>query len=310
MLPPLLQCDAARIDDGASALVEGLSFATEGEHVGLVGTWEPLFAALAGRAQVSSGSVQVHGCQLGQAVARSVVGLALCEPGLPGGWSALDYLEQSARLAGCGAASARAQAREALHQLGLDQLGGRKLAMLAPAERRALLVAHATIGSPPVLALERPLANLDDAWARFTAEVIDRAATGRRLLVSCSAAAPGSPERELLARLDEVLLLRHACLLARGSVEQVLTAGTRYLVVVTRGAAALVQQLGEQGLRVQVLGPAAAPAHLAASSGAQLRTGDAARLLVEVGQAGQTDAIVEAALTAQAPIIELVPLSE
>jgi ABC-type Na+ transport system ATPase subunit NatA len=306
-VPPLLKCQAARIESGGATLLDGLSCETRTDRVGLLGAWEPLFSLLGCRATLSAGELRVHACAADQAVASGVVGLALSEPGLPENWTASEYLEQSARLAGCSRATARSEAREALRRLGLEQLGKRKLGMLAPAERRLLQLAHATLCSPPVLALETPLAKLDDAWAQFTLQVLDRAWAGRRVLVSISAAPGLSTEQALLDRLDEILVLSDSTVLAQGRANEVLSPGPRYLVVVSRGARGLIAELANRGLRAQLLGPADAP-HLAACTGAAIRAGEAARLLVQVPEPGETGAIVEAALVAQAPILELSPL--
>ena len=276
--------------------------------MGLVGGWEPLFSALAREARITAGCITVHGHPAERAVPAGVVGLALNGPGLPTSWTALEYLRQSARLAGVAGRHARAEALAALEQTGTRRLATKKISRLVDAERRVLHVVHAVLGSPPVVAIQTPLAKLEAAAQRYVAEVIERAAAGRCLLVSVPSAPANGPELSLLSGMDELLLLEGGELVAQGSPTQVLAKTPRYLVVVPKRAPQLVAGLQQLGLRVDVVGAGthAGPDPPEAAPHAPIT--EAAHLVVHLGEAAQTDVILDTALAAGAPILQLVPL--
>ncbi len=307
MVPPLLSCDSARIDLSGGLAIDGLGGESVGDSVGLVGPWGPLFSVLARGGRVSAGHIRVGGQEAERAVADGTVGLALHEPGLPKRWSVRQYLQASARLAGLSDRSAEAEVRSALDRCQVSWLAGAKLGDLPPVHRRLVVVLHAILGSPPILALETPLSGLDENAQRQLAEAIGRAAAGRRLLLSVAQAAAGSVERLVLDGLDEVWVLGHGGVLTRGSAADVMGSANRYLVVVTREAQRLVSALTESGARASLSDPGP-PA--AAEPGGQTRADRrAGRLIVELGPEQSTDVIVAAALAADAPVVELLPLS-
>ena len=308
MTVPLLQCDEARVDADGVPVLDGFSFETQGERIGLVGDWAGLFRLLARQAELSSGSLLVHGHPASTAVSNGVVGLSLHDSGSPERWTGLQYLQHSARLAGIGADAAAGEARAVLERVGLLPFGRRKLATLAPVERRALLLTHVALGSPPVIALECPLAGLQPAWAQHLSQLLVRLAPHARWLVSIQDPSPDAPERALLDQLDELLWMRGG-VVRRTAPAHVLDPGAGYSVVVTRQASTLENELQRRGYRVErealsssdCLGPVP-PSD---------PTGpiDAARLSVDVGDDGGSDAIVDAALAVGAPIVELLPRS-
>jgi ABC-type multidrug transport system ATPase subunit len=292
---PLLSCDGARIDSGGVPLLQGLSCVGAGNGLGLVGAWTPLFALLGREAELGAGRIEVDGADARRATALGVVGLARHEPGMPPGWSAARYLTESARLLGLSMRQSRHAAHEALDSLGLAAIGPRSLARLDPVERRALLIAHATLGAPRVLALEAPLDGLDAAAQARLLPLVDRAAAGRRLLWSVAAPAPAGAARGLLDRMDEVLVLEAGSLVAEGPPGHALAPGTRYLVTVARGASELTSQLEARGLGVRAAG--------------EDGPSTAARLIVELRVESTPNDVLSAALELSIPVLELVPLA-
>lgn len=290
---PLLSLERARIDADGAVLLDGLTLRSQGDQLGLVGDWQPLFAVFGGGARVASGSVRVRGLHPLSAVRQAQVGFAPADPPLPEAWTARDYLAQSAELAGLSPRVARAEARWALAELGLAHLELRRLGTLTVAEKRAVVVAHALLARPGVLVLEAPLARLDHRSAEQLDEALMRAANGRSLIASVPLVAPVGAERALLDRLGEVAVLEAGMLVAHGAPESALGSGTRYAVTVTRQGAELASRLGEQGMT------------------AALAPGESgrARLVVELGPGATTDELLDAALAVGAPIIELVPLA-
>jgi hypothetical protein len=157
-----------------------------------------------------------------------------------------------------------------------------------------------------VLALETPLAGLEEASQRLLAEAITRAAS-QRLLVSMGSADTGTVERSLLDGLDEVWVLQQGNVVARGPAAEVLVSSNRYLVVVTRQAHRLVELLQQSGARA-ALTSATTPSPQQPAGWADSGRG-AGRLIVDLGPDQTTDVIADMALAAEAPVIELLPLT-
>jgi ABC-2 type transport system ATP-binding protein len=290
---PLLACDDARIDAGGAPLVEGLSLATRGCRVALVGAWTPLFALVGCEAELAAGRVELAGEPATRAVASGNVGLARAEPPLPPRWSALAFLHQSAWLGGLERRYARDAARSVLQALGLERLAGRALGSLGAHERRAVMIAHAAICAPRGLVLETPLGRLDDAVQGMLRDLVERAAEGRSLIFSVESGLPSAAERALVETADDVLVLEQGRLVAQGEPARALEPGRRYLVSVGRHAERLARALGERDCRVTPAGAAG---------------DDAARFVVDLSPEATPDALLALSLEVDAPLVELVPL--
>jgi ABC-type multidrug transport system ATPase subunit len=301
----LLDCDKARIDRGGAPAFEALTLSADCDRLALIGDWSAFFQLLAARAELVSGSVSVGGRPAESAVRQAAVGLALCDPPLPGSLTALGYLEHSARLLGMPRRSAKAAAVEALERLGVGALAKQQLSDLPRAHRRVALIAHATLGAPAVLALEAPLSELDEPSAGWVHEILWRAASDRRLLLSARQTPALGPERELLDRMDEVIVLESKTVVAQGPPARALSAARRYRVTASRHTSALAARLQERNIVVHVtrddgaleaLGTGAAPAQRAA------------RLIVDLPDGTPPGVVLDAALEVDAPVLELVPL--
>lgn len=290
---PLLACDDARIDAGGAPLVEGLSLATAGRRVALLGAWAPLFALVGREAELGAGRVELAGEPATRAVASGKVGLARSAPPLPPRWSAFSFLQQSARLLGFDPRRARDAARAALEALGLGRLEGRALGGLGALERRAVLIAHAALGGPEALALEAPLGALDDAAQSALRDLVERVAERRALIFSVESTLPSAAQRALIETADDVLVLEQGSLVAQGAPARALEPSRRYLVSVGRHAARWVEVLGERGCRTTPAGAA---------------SDDAARFVVDLAPSVTTDALLALSLELEAPLVELVPL--
>ena len=292
----LVAADNARIDSDGATLVEGLTFSTQGERVLLVGEWGPMIDLFAARAKVHSGSVRVVGLDVPTAVARGKVGLALSDPPLPPRWKAAEYLAASGRLAGAKRRDAALDAMGTLDRLGLSSLGSRKLATLSAIERRALMIAHASLGAPEVLVLDHPLTGLDDAAVSYLHALLDHCLEGRRWIAWTASLSTSSGTRRLVDRADEIVALESSTVVAQGAPADVLRTGSRYAVTVSRKAPDLVRVLSDLGVHVEV-------------TRTDPRHEGAARLIVELGDDKTTDVVLDAALAAEAPVVELCPVS-
>lgn len=302
MSDPLLFAEAARIDADGAPLLEATSFGAHGPRVVLVGDFHPLFLLLAGKARLAAGRVQILGHPAERAAADGIVGLALAEATLPPRFEAGQYLTESAALLGIGRGVAKSAARAALTKLHQEHLWNRRIETLTLAEQRAVTIAHAGLGAPPVLALETPFEGIHDERAlSWLAELLAVATHGHALLVSMTSLPHSGPERALADQADTVLQLRGGALVTADAG----TAAGRYTVTVLENADEFCAQLTAAGARVTPsgtgLGPAA-PAAAAVAEGAQ-------RLLVELPSTGSTQLILAAADDADAPLLELIPVT-
>lgn len=297
---PTLEADAARIELAGHTLLGNLSARSSAERLALLGDWSALFRLLAGEAELSAGKLALAGEPAPLGVQRGRIGLMRLDPMLPAAWSGEQLLAGSAELAGMTQRAARRAAFVALEHLGLAALAGRRLGHLQVAERRSLLIAHATLTDPALLCLEQPLAGLDTSAQQLVLAVIGRALTGRRLLVSLADPQLNPGEQELLARSDERLRLAAGVVLGE---EARAAPGARVTATVCRNHQAFEGALASRGLRAH-------PTHEAALLGALTspRAGPAWRYLVELTDPS-TAGILDAALETDAGLIELVPAS-
>jgi ABC-type multidrug transport system ATPase subunit len=276
-------------------------FEAHGSLLVLVGGWGPLFDLIAGSSSLVGGRLSLAGRPAEGAAARGDVGLARRDAPLPPSWSAHEVLTASAELLGDSRRQASARARQLMGELGLEGLAGKRPVALRPAERRALAVAAAVLGAPPVLALEEPFAGLEPSGQAYVDAVIGRALRGRAGLVSI-AELPGSPSEDALAaRSDELSFVSAHRLVARGSYRELSSRAKSYRLVVQgrvdQGRAgqdtvdALLARLGEAGYEVR-----------------RMSTADATTLWLTDRAGLGTVPVFRAALEAEAPILELVPL--
>jgi ABC-2 type transport system ATP-binding protein len=291
---PLLEALDPRFSGAELALG---SFGARGSLLVLVGAWAPLFELIAGSRSLAGGRLELAGRPAESAAARGDVGLARRDAPLPPTWSAHDVLTASAELLGDSRRQASARARQLMGELGLEGLAGKRPAVLRPAEWRALGVAAAALGSPPVLAIEEPFAGLEPSGQVYLDAVIGRALRGRAGLVSVGEL-PGSPSEDALAaRSDELLFVSGQRLVARGSYRELSSRAKSYRLVVQHSADqhrvdALLARLGEAGYEVR-----------------RMSTADATTLWLADRAGLGTVPVFRAALAAEAPILELVPLA-
>jgi ABC-type multidrug transport system ATPase subunit len=284
----LLVAEEPRLSEGGLELGR---CAVSGPHVVLVGAWSPLFELFAGRRRLEGGALRVAGTPAEAAAARGVLGLMLRDAPLPPTWSLRQVVVSSALLAGVTGRQAVARAQQVLSQLELVPLAGTPLVRLRPGERRAAGVAAALVADAAVLALEEPFFELEPSDQEWLARVIERAIAGRAALISLPAL-PGSPsEGALAARGSELLFLSGRRLAARGTYRELSQGARSYRVIVQRSVDALLSRLGEAGYEVR-----------------RMLAADVTTLLVTDTHGAGTVPLFEAALAADAPIIELAAL--
>jgi ABC-type multidrug transport system ATPase subunit len=286
--PPLLESVDPQLEGTALALGQ---LSASGPLLVLVGAWGPLFDLIAGTRRLRGGRLLLAGVPAEGAAADASVGLARRDAPLPPTWTATEVLVASAELIGQSRRRAGELARQAIGELGLEAIAGKRLSRSSPAERRAVSIAAATLGAPRVLALEEPFADLEPSGQAYVEALIARAVTGRPAIVSVPEL-PGSPSAEALAaRSQELLFLSGQRWVARGSYRDLSSRARSYRVVVTRSVDALLSGLVEAGYEVR-----------------PMLTRDVTTLwLTDVTGIG-TVPLFRAALAADAPVVELVAL--
>lgn len=313
MTEPLLQ-SADPSFPGADLALGRLD--VHGSLLVLVGGWAPLFELIAGARSLAGGRLELAGRPAEGAAARGEVGLARRDAPLPPSWSAHEVLTASAELLGDSRRQASARARQLMGELGLDGLATKRPSALGPAQRRALGIAAAVLGAPPVLAIEEPFAGLEPSWQAFVDAVLGRALRGRAGLVSV-AELPGSPCDEALAsRSDELLFVSGRRLVARGSYRELAARAKSYRLVVQRSMerGAVERRSADRGPTDRGpadRGPVEALLASLGEAGYEVRrmsTDDATTLWLTDRAGLGTLPAFRAALAVDAPIIELVPL--
>jgi ABC-type molybdenum transport system ATPase subunit/photorepair protein PhrA len=292
---------AARIDLLGQPLVSQLTLDAQAERVALLGDWSALFLLLSGEATLSAGDLRLAGAGLPQAVEQGQVGLVRLDPLLPATWSVEQLLASSAELCGAPLKAAQKAAFQTLERLGLLALAARRLAHLDRAERRAALIAHAAVTDPRVLCLELPLAGLDSPGEAAVLAVIERATSGRRLLVAFGDVELGPGARQLLQTCGEHWRLSAGVACAASAS---VPAATRVTATVCRNHRAFAQALSARGL-------SAYPTHEAGLLGTLTSAGAGPcwRYLVEL-PGGSTAPVLDAALETEAGLVELLPVGE
>lgn len=294
-----LEAKAARIDLLGQPLLARLDVASNAERLALIGDWSALFRLLSGEAELAQGSLELAGHAVPLGVERGVIGLMRLDPLLPPTWSAEQLLSSSAELSGLPTKIATRSAFQTLERLGLLELASRRLAHLPPAERRALLVAHAVLTDPLVLCLEEPLAGLDTHAEHALMAVIERACAGRRLVVAVADPEQTASTRRLVQSCGERLGLAAGVAVPLGA-----EGGSRSRVTATicKNHQAFAAALAARGL----LAHATHEAGLLGTLTSPL-AGPCWRYLIEL-EGDSTAQVLDAALETDAGLVELIPL--
>ncbi|MEP7185566.1 MAG: ATP-binding cassette domain-containing protein [Rhodanobacter sp.] len=112
------------------------------------------------------------------------------------------------------------RAREALEQVGAEQLTGRWMQTLSTGEARRVLIARALVHRPRALLLDEPCVGLDMASRRHFMESLRLlAASGTTLLLVTHHV------EEIIPEIDHVVLLRDGQVLRHGPKKDTLTSG-------------------------------------------------------------------------------------
>jgi ABC-type multidrug transport system ATPase subunit len=277
-VPPVIAASAVRLDMAGSPVLDGVTFASMGQHVLVLGAPRALFEASAGLRPVARGELLVEGAPARVAMRSGIASSAPLDPAMPPGWTVLQYATWSARLAGHGHAVARAMASEALDKMQLTSASRTKLGAAAAATRRGTILAAALATGAPTLLVDDPLTGLPDDAARSFGRVLARALADRRTVVFAARATLESP---VALAADEAIVVDGSQLMAQGPPAEIaVTSGV--LVRVHGDVAAFARGVEAGGGQAAVTPGAPPPVHVAVRLG-RLAPRDLFRIALESG---------------------------
>ena len=282
-MPPLLAATTLRIDVSGVPALDGLSCATTGDRVLVLGAARALFEGAAGLRKVARGELRVEGADPVAAVGEGAVACAPLDPPLPPDWTVTQYARWSARLAGRTRSEAVSLAADALERMQLAASVGRtKLAVAGLPVRRGAVLAAALATGAKTLLVEDPTPGLADEAARALARVLARAVADRRSALFAARIALDSP---LALAADEALVVDGSRVAAQGAPAEIASAERTLLLRVHGDAIGFARAVEGAGGRADVTTGAPSPAHV------QVHLGPlAARDLLRI--AAETSAIV------------------
>lgn len=169
----------ARVVDGVSLRVE------EGEWLGLIGPngagKTTLLRAIAGAAATETGEILYSATDLSQLGARQrarLMAVVPQHPVVPWGMAVADYvlLGRTAHMGWLSRETSRDLdvAREAVKDLGLEDLSDRRLDELSGGELQRAVLARALTQAAPLLILDEPTSSLDVGHGQQMMEMVDR----------------------------------------------------------------------------------------------------------------------------------------
>jgi ABC-2 type transport system ATP-binding protein len=212
---PAVAVDRLTVVRGSTTALREVSFAlAPGTLTGLLGPSgagkTTLMRAIVGVQVIRSGSVDVLGQVAGTATLRDRVGYVTQDPSVYADLTVRQNLQYFARIL-------RAPAGDVDRVIGQVELDGQAdqvVVTLSGGERSRVSLAAALLGSPQLLVLDEPTVGLDPVLRRDLWGLFRRLAdAGVTILVS-------SHVMDEATRCDRLLLLRHAELLADGTLAE------------------------------------------------------------------------------------------
>jgi ABC-2 type transport system ATP-binding protein len=297
----LFSLDGAEVELPDSTRLGPLTARADASRLVLVGDWAVWFDALEGTLRFRSGRAEISGVGLDTAIRAGVAGLAPLDPPLPKAWTVSAYLARSASLLGHDRRATAALVAATFARFELEHLTKRALGSLRVAERRVLSLANAVLHAPAVLCCEAPLHRLDNAAQAYVEAALERAAEGRRSIVSMLRLPPLGRERALAERADQVLELGGGHVAPLNLHEPGAASASRFLVTVSTDVRAFCDALSAAGLTVERLGSVVAYRALDPAGA------DFQRIAVSATGGLAAGAILRIADAARAGVVELIP---
>jgi len=234
---------------GSVEAVRGLTFSVEpGRVTGFLGPngagKSTTLKALLGLVHPSSGSATFDGRAYEELERPSAtVGAVLEDASFHPGRTGRNHLRVLAAAGG----HAPSRVDEVLAFVGLAAAAGRRVKGYSMGMRQRLAIAAALLGDPRVLVLDEPANGLDPPAIRWLRDFLRRfASEGRTVLVSSHLLA------EVAQAVDDVVVIAHGELRARGPLAEVLGGGGAAVTVArSRDDARLAAALERRGLQVE-----------------------------------------------------------
>ncbi len=273
-MPAIVTMSDVRIDGGGFPAIDGMTLATTGDRVLVLGAARALFEAAAGLRSVARGDLRIGGLAPVDAIRSGHAACAPLDPPLPPTWTAFQYVAWSARLAGHPRATARALAEDALGRLQLTSISTVKLRRAETVSRRGVVVAAALATGATTLLVEDPLGGLSDESARTFARALSRAFQDRRTALF----APRLPLQSPLAlHADEALVVTGSQVAIQGAPAEIAAAERSFSLRVHGDAEAFIHAVELSGGRVVVTSSGALPREMRVDLG-RLATRDLLRI--------------------------------
>jgi ABC-type multidrug transport system ATPase subunit len=250
---PLLASSSLRVDVGGTSAVDGLSLATTGDRVLVLGAARALFEAAAGLRVSARGELRVADHDPVDAVRAGIAAGAPLDPPLPSSWTVRHYVVWSARIAGNDRAAARALADDAIDRMKLASHSKRKLGDAATAARRGAVIAAALATGAGVLLVEDPIAALPADTARSFARIVVRALSDRRTAVFAPRVALDSP---IALAAEEAIVIDGSRVAAQGAPAEIAAGESAFVLKIGGDARAFVSAAEAQGARLLGAGDA------------------------------------------------------
>jgi ABC-type multidrug transport system ATPase subunit len=248
MTSPILEVIRARIDVGGVPAIDGLSLASTGERVLVLGAARALFEAASGLRRVSHGEVRLSEVHPREAIRGRLIAGAPLDPELPAKWTPYAYAVWSARLAGHSKAAARTQAADALERLKMGAVSGEPLGNALAQVRRATVIAAALATGAKTLLLEDPTASLPDEVARNMARVLIQGMRDRPWILFAGRLPLMSP---LAMEADEAIVVVGSEVGAQGAPADVASRERSYALRMHGDAAGFARRASELGAHVK-----------------------------------------------------------
>jgi ABC-2 type transport system ATP-binding protein len=282
-MSPLFEADRVRVDVHGSPAVDGLSIATTGDHVLVIGAARALFEAASGVRAIARGELRIAGESPTVAVRAGRLAGAPLDAPFPPKWTPREYATWSARLVGHTRAVASSLASEAIDRMKMTSVADAPLVRAPLIVRRATAIAAAIATSAEIVALDDPLAGLAEEQARSLARVVSRALDDRRWLVFAPRVPLASP---LALNADEAIVVSGSDVAVQGAPAEIASRERAYALRLHGETSTFARRVMERGGRV---------------------AGTAARMTVELGELTTGD-LVRIATESNAVILELFPL--
>jgi predicted ABC-type transport system involved in lysophospholipase L1 biosynthesis ATPase subunit len=231
MSAEVLELRDVTIEEEGRILLDGVSFRSTGERIGLSGAGEHVVQVLCGGARVSSGQILVDGVELEQATGSGVFGVATAWDAPNSRKSKLtieEGLTLSCLLAGDTASQARLRVRSAFQRLGLRHLAEQRLPARVGLDHHFAGLLEAALFEPKVIVVKWPIGTLsEEAWGRY-GTALSLLVSQRRWIVWLTGPARLPVEQAWLGALDQVIYLERG--MAAGYAPGT-SAVARYLLV-------------------------------------------------------------------------------